>query len=100
MALYTNINPNSGLGGVEFFPRAEGNFAFFYAKTPEDAERLKPRLAQLEQRILDETHVNGQYVLITEGSKSQIDLAKALEAMSERLRVRIPEQKFEPWKWR
>lgn len=100
MAFYENINPNSGLAGAEFFPRAEGNFAFFYARNPVEKERLKSQLTGLEQTVLDETRVNGQSVLITEGNKSQMELINALESQSDRLRVPSPEQKFHPWKWR
>ena len=82
MALYKNQAAASPIASVEFAPMPDGNFSFFTLRNKQDAEGVKQWLTSqgVGQKLIAETAVNGQPVLVTQGSQSQQALLTQLSA--------------------
>jgi len=99
MAYYLNTNSASDVAAVEFIPRPEGNFTFFYARTSNE-KALKATLHELGQIVLSEAKLDGKTILVSKGEKTQEELIKAFAEHGDEFVLPPPKREFHPWKWR
>ncbi len=102
MTVYVNTNSESLFSSVEFSPLPDGNFTFFHLRNAEQKDKAKQWLGSqgVAQKIVAETLVGGQPVLVTHGDKTNDALMSLLAAGVEKFVEPAPEKKFKAWKWR
>lgn len=80
MPIYYSSSPESVLHSIEFAPTPNGNLAFITLRNAADREAALHLLhsGELHQKLLSESKVNGQPVLVTQGQLTESGLIDAL----------------------
>ncbi len=99
MPLYKNQKADAPIASVEFAPLPDGNFSFFTLRGPQDQTAIKQWLTTsgLGQKIIAETSVNGQPVLVTQGPQSQQALLTQLAAQQGEFTLTFKPRKNNIW---